>query len=284
MTLGLIATAHDFRRACQEARRDGELALVPTMGYLHAGHQSLIRAAAQRAPAVAVTIFVNPTQFGPSEDLARYPRDLDGDLRRCAEAGATFVFAPASQEEIYPAAFQTYVEPGLLAAPLCGERRPGHFRGVCTVVAKLFALSRADAAFFGEKDYQQLAVIRRMNADLNLGVEVIGRPIVRESDGVAMSSRNAYLSPDERRSATALWKALSAARHAFTGGERDAARLEEIARGKLDEDGVRIDYAELRDPAELQRVRKADASSRLFLAAFLGKTRLIDNGAVGEAG
>jgi len=162
MSLGVIATAHDFRRACQEARRDGELALVPTMGYLHAGHQSLIKAAAQRAPAVAVTIFVNPAQFAPGEDLSRYPRDIDGDLRKCEEAGATFVFAPRGPEEIYPPGFQTYVEPGPLAVPLCGEKRPGHFRGVCTVVAKLFALSRADCAFFGEKDYQQLAVIRRM--------------------------------------------------------------------------------------------------------------------------
>ncbi len=284
MSVGLIATAHDFRRACTEARRDGELALVPTMGYLHGGHQSLIRCAAQRAPAVAVTIFVNPTQFGPAEDLGRYPRDLDGDLKKCEEAGATFVFAPGAPEEMYPAGFQTWVEPGPLAAPLCGEKRPGHFRGVCTVVAKLFALSRADCAFFGEKDYQQLRVIQRMNADLNLGVEVIGCPIARESDGLALSSRNAYLSPEERKRATALWKALSAVRHAFTGGERDPARLEEIAREKLGRDGLRIDYAEVRDPADLQRPARAGATSRLFLAAFLGKTRLIDNGAVGEAG
>ncbi|HEY5676506.1 MAG TPA: pantoate--beta-alanine ligase [Myxococcales bacterium] len=283
MSVDVVATAHDFRRACQEARRDGELALVPTMGFLHAGHQSLIRAAAKRAPAVAVTIFVNPSQFGPAEDLSRYPRDLQGDLKKCEESGATFVFAPPP-EELYPPGFQTWVEPGVLAAPLCGERRPGHFRGVCTVVAKLFALSRADAAFFGEKDYQQLAVIRRMNADLNLGVEVVGRPIVRESDGLALSSRNAYLSKEERGQATALWKALSAARHAFRSGERDAARLEEIARGTLTDAGVRIDYAELRDPVELQRPQTADAASRLFLAAFLGKTRLIDNGAMSEQG
>jgi len=281
MTLAVVATAHDFRRACQEARRDGELALVPTMGALHAGHQALVRAAAQRAPTVAVTIFVNPTQFGPNEDLSRYPRDLDGDLRKCEEAGASFVFVPRGPEEIYPQGFQTYVEPGPLAAPLCGEKRPGHFRGVCTVVAKLFALSRADCAFFGEKDYQQLAVIRRMNADLNLGVEVIGRPIVREGDGLALSSRNAYLSREERARATALWKAVKAARDAFTGGEVQPARLEEIARQKLLADELRVDYAEVRDPIELQRPQKADPTSRLFLAAFVGKTRLIDNGALG---
>ena len=284
MSLAVVATAHHFRRACQEARRDGELALVPTMGSLHAGHHSLIKAAAQRAPTVAVTIFVNPAQFGPGEDLSRYPRDMENDLRKCEEAGAAFVFAPGGPEEMYPTGYQTFVEPGPLAAPLCGEKRPGHFRGVCTVVAKLFALSRADCAFFGEKDYQQLAVIRRMNADLNLGVEVVGRPIVRETDGLAISSRNAYLSREERARATALWKAIKAARDAFTAGEVQPARLEELARQKLADDELRLDYAEVRDPIELQRPQKADPTSRLFLAAFLGKTRLIDNGAVGEQG
>src|SRR5229473_80556 len=228
--LPVVRTAHDFRRACQEARLDGPLALVPTMGYLHEGHTSLIRAARQAAPTVAVTIFVNPAQFGPTEDLARYPRDLEGDLRKAEAAGASFVFAPAGPEEMYPSGFQSYVEPGPLAQPLCGARRPGHFRGVCTVVAKLFALSRAECAFFGEKDFQQLLVIRRMAQDLNLGTDVVGRPIVREKDGLALSSRNAYLSPEERR------------------------------------------------PAQ------ADESTRLLLAAFAGKTRLIDNGALGEGG
>src|SRR5437762_10335344 len=198
MPLAVVTTAHDFRRACQEARVDGELALVPTMGFLHAGHQSLIKAAAQRAPTVAVTIFVNPAQFGPNEDLAAYPRDAQGDLRKCEQAGGTFVFAPESAAEMYPPGFQTWIQPGPLAETLCGERRPGHFRGVCTVVGKLFALSRADAAFFGEKDYQQLLVIQRMVKDLNVATEVIGRPIVREPDGLALSSRNAYLSREER--------------------------------------------------------------------------------------
>ena len=284
MTLALVTTAHDFRRACQEARRDAELALVPTMGFLHAGHQSLIRAAAQRAPTVAVTIFVNPTQFGPTEDLSRYPRDLEGDLRKCEEAGATFAFAPRGPEELYPPGFQTWVEPGPLAAPLCGDRRPGHFRGVCTVVAKLFALSRAEVAFFGEKDFQQLAILKRMAQDLNLGTEVVGRPIVRESDGLALSSRNAYLSPEERPRAVALWKALTAVREAFRAGERATAALERAARDVLEGDRLRVDYAEIRDPADLERPEATEPSSRLFLAAFLGKTRLIDNGALGEAG
>src|SRR3989442_6670580 len=283
MSVGVIATAHDFRRACQEARTDGELALVPTMGYLHGGHQSLIQAAAQRAPTVAVTIFLNPTQFGPAGALWVYPQEMEGDLRKCEQAAATLVSARKGPEEIYPPGFQAWVEPGPLAAPLEGEKRPGHFRGVCTVVAKLFALSRAECAFFGEKDYQQLLVIRRMNADLDLGVEVIGHPILRESDGLALSSRNAYLSPEERARATALWKALKAVRNAFKGGEVQPAPLEELARQTLLADGLRVDYAEVRDPVELQRPEKVDAASRLFLAAFAGKTRLIDNGAIGAA-
>jgi pantoate--beta-alanine ligase len=274
----LVQTAREFRNLCAEARRDGLLALVPTMGYLHAGHQSLIRAAAQRAPSVAATIFVNPTQFGPGEDLARYPRDLEGDLRKCEEAGASFVFAPRDPAELYPEGFQTWVEPGPLAGPLCGARRPGHFRGVCTVVAKLFALSRADRAFFGEKDYQQLAVLRRMALDLDFGTEVLGCPIVREPDGLALSSRNAYLTPDERRRAVALYQAGQAVRAAFAQGDTRVDALESRARAVLESAGVKIDYAEIRGPLDLQRPEKAAGTSRLFLAAFVGKTRLIDNG------
>ena len=284
MPLAVVQSAHHFRRACMEARRDGELALVPTMGALHAGHVSLIEAARQRAPTVAVTIFVNPAQFGPGEDLSRYPRDLDGDLKKCEAAGAALVFAPETPAALYPPGFQTWVEPGPLAQPLDGEKRPGHFRGVATVVTKLFALSRADAAFFGEKDFQQLAVIKRLAADLNLGTEVIGRPIVREPDGLAMSSRNAYLSREERAQAVAIWNALQAARERFRAGEQAGAALEAAARQLLEAAAVRVDYAELRDPIELQRASRVDASTRLLLAAFFGKTRLIDNGALGENG
>jgi pantoate--beta-alanine ligase len=280
----VVRTARDFRRACQEARVDGPLALVPTMGFLHEGHLSLIRAARPLAPTVAVTIFVNPTQFGPSEDLGRYPRDVEGDLHKCAASGVSFAFAPDGPAELYPAGFQTYVVPGPLAEPLCGARRPGHFRGVCTVVAKLFALSRADFAVFGEKDYQQLAVIRRMAEDLNLGTEVVSRPIVREKDGVALSSRNAYLDPDERRRAVSLWQALTATRGRFAAGERDVRKLEQLAASTISDAGLKVDYAELRDPLELARLEEATASTRLFLAAFAGKTRLIDNGALGESG
>ena len=278
----VVKAARDFRRACQEARVDGPLALVPTMGFLHEGHASLIRAGRNLAPTVAVTIFVNPTQFGPNEDLARYPRDLEGDLRRCEAAGASFVFAPETPAEMYGMGFQTHVEPGPLAAPLCGARRPGHFRGVCTIVAKLFSLSRADVALFGEKDYQQLLVIRRMALDLDIGTEVIGRPIVREPDGLALSSRNAYLGPEERTRATALWKAILSVRERFRGGARDRTALETAAREVLEGAGLRVDYAELRDPVDLQPPAQPDSSTRLFLAAFLGKTRLIDNAALGE--
>jgi pantoate--beta-alanine ligase len=284
MPLAVVTTAHDFRRACMEARRDGELALVPTMGFLHDGHVSLMRAAAQRSPTVAATIFVNPTQFGPNEDLSRYPRDLEGDLRKCEAAGVALVFAPESPDALYPPGFQTYVEPGPLALPLDGEKRPGHFRGVCTVVTKLFTLSRADVAFFGEKDFQQLAIIKRLALDLNLATEVIGRPIVREPDGLAMSSRNAYLSREERAQAVALWHALKSVRERFRSGVTEAPALEELARSVLDRAGLRVDYAEVREPIELARCGRADATARLFIAAFCGRTRLIDNGALGENG
>jgi len=210
------------------------------------------------------------------------PPGLVEVVRRCEAAKASFVFAPDSPAELYGTGFQTHVEPGPLAAPLCGARRPGHFRGVCTIVAKLFALSRADVALFGEKDYQQLLVIRRMAADLDIGTEVIGRPIVREPDGLALSSRNAYLTPEERPRATALWKAILAVRERFRAGERDAAALEALARQTLEKPGLRVDYAELRDPIDLQPARPPDPGTRLFLAAFVGKTRLIDNAALGE--
>ena len=278
MSVALIETAREFKDLCAEARRDGPLGLVPTMGFLHAGHQSLIRFAAQRAQTVAATIFVNPTQFGPNEDLVRYPRDLDGDLKKCEEAGARFVFAPRSPEEIYPPGFQTWVEPGALAQPLCGARRPGHFRGVCTVVAKLFAMSRAELAFFGEKDFQQLAVIRRMARDLDLATEVIGVPIVREQDGLALSSRNAYLSLEERQRAVALSSALRLVQERFAAGELQLKALEAVARSALERAGLRVDYAEIRSAHDLAVPAEVGPASRLFLAAFAGKTRLIDNG------
>jgi pantoate--beta-alanine ligase len=255
----------------------GSLALVPTMGYLHEGHLGLVREGRRRAASVAVWIFVNPSQFGPTEDLARYPRDLEGDLAKCASAGADLVYAPRDPAEVYPPGFQTWVEVTGVSQGLCGERRPGHFRGVATVVAKMFALFRPDVALFGEKDFQQLQVIRRMVRDLDMDgwLEVVGMPTVREPDGLAMSSRNRYLSADERRRAPSIARSLGAAEALFRGGERDAAALVAAARRELDVD--RVDYVELVDASSLTAVARVDGPACLLVAAFLGPTRLIDN-------
>jgi pantoate--beta-alanine ligase len=261
-----------------EVRRRGErLALVPTMGYLHEGHVSLVREAARRADRVAVTIFVNPTQFGPTEDLARYPRDLPGDVRKCGEAGAWLVYAP-DPAEVYPTGHQTWVEVTGVSQGLCGARRPGHFRGVATVVCKFFHLFRPDVALFGEKDFQQLAVLRRMVKDLDMDpwLELVGMPIVREPDGLARSSRNAYLSPDERRRALCLSRGLKAVEDAFRAGERQAEALVAIARSEL-RDADTIDYVELVDAESLQPIERLEKPACLLVAAYLGKTRLIDN-------
>ena len=265
----------------EATRREGRrLALVPTMGFLHAGHTSLMAAARARADVVLVSIFVNPTQFGPAEDLARYPRDLPGDLAKCAAAGVDLVFHPASGE-MYPEGHQTFVEVTELSRGLCGDRRPGHFRGVATVVTQLFALARPQVAFFGEKDYQQLLVVRRLAQDLHLGVEVVGMPIVREPDGLAMSSRNAYLDPAERGRALSLWRGLQAAQEEFRGGVRDAARLAGRVGEELRRSEVRQDYVEVVDAGTLRPLPSVDRPARMLVAAFVGKTRLIDNVALG---
>jgi pantoate--beta-alanine ligase len=280
----LVTRRADLLPLLAESRRRGErLALVPTMGYLHAGHVSLIREAARRADRVAVTIFVNPTQFGPTEDLDRYPRDLAGDLAKCGEAGAWLVYAPADPAEVYPPGFQTWVEVTEISRGLCGARRPGHFRGVATVVSKLFLLFRPDLAFFGEKDFQQLAVLRRMVRDLDLDpyLELVGMPIVREPDGLALSSRNAYLSPDERKRALCLSRALAAAEAAYGRGERSATALLALARQELGE-ADRIDYVELVDAETLAPIERIERPACLLLAAYLGKTRLIDNRVLGR--
>ena len=264
------------------AARDGgrRIALVPTMGYLHDGHLSLMREARRRAGpdglAVA-SIFVNPAQFGPQEDLARYPRDLEGDLAKCASAGIDAVLAPERPEQVFAPGHQTWIEVGPVAQGLCGARRPGHFRGVATVVMKLFQLTRPRVALFGEKDWQQLQVIRAMVRDLDLDVEIVGMPIVREPDGLARSSRNAYLSPDERLRAVALSRALVSAQERVRGGEREAARLTGEARASIESAGARVDYVEIVEPESLQPVTRAEAGSRMLVAAYLGATRLIDN-------
>jgi pantoate--beta-alanine ligase len=277
----VLTTAREAAEFAESTRRQGRrLGLVPTMGFLHQGHLSLVAEARARAEVVAVTIFVNPTQFGPSEDLSRYPRDFAGDLAKCARAGVDVVFHPEAAE-VYPPGHQTSVEVGELSKGLCGERRPGHFRGVATVVTQLFALFRPHVAVFGEKDYQQLLVVRRLALDLHLGVEVVGMPIFRETDGLAMSSRNAYLTPTERRRALALHRGLEAARQRFREGTLEAEALLGAVSEALRAEDVREDYVALVDRNTLQPLRHGTAGARLLVAGYVGATRLIDNAALG---
>jgi pantoate--beta-alanine ligase len=280
----LVTDPAAWQARCGEAREGGaRLALVTTMGFLHEGHVSLMREARLRADAGGrrglslATIFVNPTQFGPAEDLSRYPRDLEGDLAKCAAAGVDWVLAPARAEAMFAPGHQTWVTVDEVSKGLCGASRPGHFRGVATVVAKLFNLTRPHVALFGEKDWQQLQVIRAMAQDLAFGIEVVGLPIVREPDGLAMSSRNAYLSPDERARARSLSAALVEAAEAARRGERETAALVARARGRLEAAGARVDYVEVVEPDTLAPRARAEPGSVMLLAAFVGKTRLIDN-------
>lgn len=281
----LVQTREELLQHVRALHARGErLALVPTMGFLHEGHMSLIREGTKRADKVAVTIFVNPTQFGPNEDLDRYPRDLSGDLAKCGDAGAWLVYAPKSPSEVYPDGFQTWVQVTGLEMGLCGGTRPGHFKGVATVVSKLLLLFRPQVALFGQKDFQQLAVIRRMVRDLDLDAwtEIVGMPIVREADGLAKSSRNAYLTAEERQRALSLKRGIDAAAAAFAGGEREAARIVAAARAELERGVDRIDYVELVDADSLQPVQRIERSACLLVAAFVGKTRLIDNQVLGS--
>jgi pantoate--beta-alanine ligase len=277
----VLTTAREAAEFAESTRRQGRrLGLVPTMGFLHPGHLSLMAEARARADVVAVTIFVNPTQFGPAEDLSRYPRDFAGDLAKCAAAGVDTVFHPEASE-MYPAGHQTSVEVAALSQGLCGARRPGHFRGVATVVTQLFSLFRPHVAVFGEKDYQQLLVVRRLALDLHLGVEVVGMPIFREADGLAMSSRNAYLTPPERRRALALHRGLEAARKRYRDGTLEAETLLNIVRDALRAEDIREDYVALVDPNTLEPLRHGTARARLLVAGYVGATRLIDNAALG---
>ncbi len=271
-------TIEDMRAACRAVRRGGQrLGFVPTMGALHEGHLSLVRAAKTSCDVVAASIFVNPAQFGPNEDLAKYPRDFERDSNLLAQEGVELIFAP-SVEEMYPPGAATWVTVEDLSGKLDGRSRPGHFRGVTTVVAKLFHIVEPDAAFFGQKDAAQLAIIRRMVRDLNFSVEIIACPIVRETDGLAMSSRNAYLDPVQRQQALVLRRALLRVQKSWEAGEREAATLaatgrEEVAREKA----VRLDYFEIVDPDSLDPVEKAGRGALVAVAAFVGTTRLIDN-------
>ena len=275
----VIRTSAEMTAWSRAARSRGErIAFVPTMGALHAGHVALLEAGRRRGDRLVLSIFVNPTQFGPNEDLARYPRDLSGDLAKAAGAGTDVAFVPEAPE-IYPAGFQTTIEVRELARGLDGLFRPGHFAGVATVVAKLFNIVQPDLAVFGQKDFQQLAVVRRLVADLAMGIEIVGLPTVREPDGLAMSSRNAYLSQTERARALSLSRALFAARDSAAAGEREARALVEGARAALDVD--RLDYLELCDAATLATLVQIDRPAVLLVAAFVGRTRLIDNVQIG---
>jgi pantoate--beta-alanine ligase len=268
-----------MRRALEPARRAGEsVGLVPTMGALHAGHRALIARARDECDRVVVTLFINPTQFNDSEDFSGYPRTFDRDLEICNQAGVDWLFAPP-RLEMYPDELLTHVQVERLSEGLCGARRPGHFRGVATVVAKLFNIVAAERAYFGEKDYQQLATIRRMARDLNFAHEVVGVETVREPDGLALSSRNQHLRADERRAAAVLQRALQAAKAARDAGEAKAQALIRAAARVLDgEPLARVEYLELVDAETLEPVEnELRAAARLAVAVWFGKTRLIDN-------
>jgi pantoate--beta-alanine ligase len=253
------------------------IGLVPTMGYLHAGHISLVHAARRECDVVVMSIFVNPKQFGPQEDFATYPRDMAGDLRQARAAGVDAVFTP-TVEEMYPASFLTEVRVQELTTPLCGASRPGHFNGVTTVVAKLFHIVGADRAYFGQKDYQQVTVLRKMALDLCMPTTVVTCPTIREPDGLAMSSRNAYLTPPERQAALVLWRALCLAAERLAQGERHGARLVAALRDCIAHEPLaHLDYVAVCDPETLQEVAQLAGMVVVALAVYIGRTRLIDN-------
>ena len=273
----VVRSIADLRALLRPLKAEGKrIGFVPTMGFLHEGHGALIRQSAARCDATVVSIFINPTQFGPSEDLANYPRDLERDQNLCLEAGTSVLFMP-DVNEIYPTGFQTHVEPGRLAETHCGRFRPGHFRGVATVVAKLFNIVQPDLAFFGQKDLQQTVVVRRMARDLNMPVDLVVVPTIREADGLALSSRNIYLNEDARGRALQLSEALLAAKAAFDGGEREADKLLKLAYSALA--GVdSVQYLELVDVQNLEPIQgPVDKAAALCVAAYVGSTRLIDN-------
>ena len=279
----IVESVKEMQSLAAESRARGKtIALVPTMGFLHDGHASLMREGRRRGDLLVASIFVNPAQFGAVEDFDAYPRDLERDSLIAGKAGVELLFVPKASD-MYPARYQTWVDVDRLTLPLCGASRPGHFRGVTTVVCKLLNIVMPHVALFGKKDYQQLAVIRTMAADLNMAVDIVGMPIVREPDGLAMSSRNAYLSRPERESALCLSRALDEARRLYRDGERNVGLL----RGRVGEiiaahPSVLIDYVEFRDGETLDEVTQADERTLLALAVKIGNTRLIDNCIVGE--
>ncbi|MGM0662937.1 MAG: pantoate--beta-alanine ligase [Thermodesulfobacteriota bacterium] len=274
----VINSVSDMQALSERIRLAGQtIALVPTMGFFHDGHLALMRAAKELADTVVVSLFVNPTQFAEGEDLEAYPRDLQGDLAKAGSAGTDYVFAPTA-EDIYPEGFQTLVRVDQLTRRLCGPLRPGHFEGVTTIVAKLFNITKPHVAVFGQKDFQQLTVISRMVRDLNMDLRIVGVPTVREPDGLAMSSRNTYLSPEERKAALCLSRSLALAQEMVDAGERNAAVIraaveEHIRRAPF----TKIDYVSLCHPATLEELEAVEEETLLALAVFVGKARLIDN-------
>ncbi len=271
----VVSTFEELRSA--RLPFSGTVGLVPTMGYLHEGHLSLIRRARDECDHVVVSIFVNPTQFGANEDLSKYPRDLDHDLKLIEPLGTDLVWMP-SAEIMYPQGYQTWVEVEAMTRPLEGAMRPGHFKGVATVVAKLFNGVQPHKAYFGQKDAQQAAVIRQMARDLNFPIEIVVCPIVREPDGLAMSSRNVYLDPEQRKAATVLFRSLSAAKDAYDKGERDAEKLRQIMKElTASEQLVKMQYVSCADYETLEELDIVKGKTLLSMAVFLGKTRLIDN-------
>lgn len=274
----LIKTIDEMRSFRYAGRKSGKrLGLVPTMGALHQGHLSLVRAAREKSDVVAVSIFVNPTQFGPNEDFAKYPRNLEKDSEMLEREQVDVIFAP-SVDDMYPAGPVTWVTVEGMSDRLCGNSRPGHFRGVTTVVSKLFHIIEPDFAFFGQKDAAQVAIIRRMVRDLNMPVSIEVCPIIRESDGLALSSRNAYLNPEERKMSLVLNRSLQHAQTLFKNGERDSAKLISTGKGKFgNEPSVRLDYFEVVDPDSLEPVKLISTRALIAVAAIIGNTRLIDN-------
>ncbi len=273
----VLKTAEEMQRWALRRRAEGvRLGLVPTMGYLHAGHLSLIAEARKHADDVVVSIFVNPVQFCPGEDFEKYPRDEARDLAKCEAAGAAAVFLPTPATMYAPDA-SVFITEERLGKGLCGARRPGHFRGVCTVVAKLFNLALPHVAVFGQKDYQQAAIIRRMARDLNFPIRIVVAPIAREPDGLALSSRNVYLSPEERRNALGLSRALAAAAEAVAGGPCQADDVRRRMSAVLEAHALKVDYAEIVDAETLEPAAEARCGQVALVAAYCGKTRLIDN-------
>ncbi|MGD2125972.1 MAG: pantoate--beta-alanine ligase [Desulfobacteraceae bacterium] len=280
----VIRTVAQTHKRCEELRLSGKtLALVPTMGFFHEGHLELMRVGKGLADILLISIFVNPTQFGPSEDFEAYPRDEEGDLSRAQEVGVDIAFVPP-REEMYPDGFQTHVEVKKVTKHLCGLSRPGHFQGVTTVVAKLFHITKPHVAVFGQKDYQQLTVISRMVKDLNMDIEIVGVPTVRESDGLAMSSRNSYLTPEQRNSALSLKRSLDLAKNMVGQGEKSADKIREAIKELiLSQPYTEIDYINLCDSVTLEDIETLKGETLLALAVRVGKTRLIDNCLLGKS-